>query len=222
MKVLGYTRVSTDEQADHGVSLAAQAEKIRAYAALYGHELVGLIEDAGQSAKSLKRPGLQEALRAIREGEAEGLLIVKLDRISRSVVDIGMLFREYFGESSKVKATLLSVTDQIDTESAGGRLVVNVMASASQWEREVISERTKAALAHLKAQGVKLGRPTLAADAYDPALLARAESLKAQGLPLRKIAATLTEEGFQTRRGGKWGAETVRLLLDVAGRKEAA
>ncbi len=59
MKVIGYTRVSTDEQAATGVSLAAQAEKLTAYAALYGLEIVEMIEDAGESAKSLKRPGLQ-------------------------------------------------------------------------------------------------------------------------------------------------------------------
>lgn len=219
MKVIGYTRVSMNEQADHGCSLAAQSEKIRAYAELYGHELVRIVDDPGQSAKSLTRPGLQAALQAIRNGEAEGLLVAKLDRLSRSIGDMASLFAEYFGEKSKVGATLLAVSDQIDTQSAGGRLVLNVMTSASQWEREVISERTKTALAHLKSQGVKLGRPCRRPEDEDQTVVERIDGLKAEGKSLRAIAEALNAEGFATRRGGKWGAETVRLIL---ARKEAA
>src|SRR5271155_867839 len=98
MKVIGYTRVSTDEQAATGVSLATQAEKVNAYARLYGLEIVETIEDAGQSAKSLKRPGLQRALELLKAGHADGLLIAKLDRLSRSVKDWNALIDRYFGE----------------------------------------------------------------------------------------------------------------------------
>jgi len=220
MKVIGYTRVSTDEQADHGVSLAAQAEKVRTYAALYGHELVRIVEDAGQSAKRLRRPGLQEALQAIRNGEADGLLVAKLDRLSRSIGDMAALFTEYFGEGSKRGASLLSVGEQMDTDTAGGRLVLNVITCASQWEREVISERTKAALAHLKAQGVKLGPPALESVSLEgQKAVARIHELKAAGLPLRKIAEVLTAEGFHPRRAVRWTPAT---LAKILARKEAA
>ena len=87
MKVIGYIRVSTEEQASDGVSLASQREKIEGYAKLYDLELIGIIEDAGQSGKTLDRPGLQEALAMVRKGKVGGLVIAKLDRLSRSVVD---------------------------------------------------------------------------------------------------------------------------------------
>src|SRR5579871_930657 len=109
MKVVGLTRVSTEEQAREGVSLAAQRSKIEAYCKLYDLELVELIEDAGQSAKSLKRPGLQKALAMLRKGEAQGLVICKLDRLSRNVADWNTLIDQYFGE--KAGKQLFSVAD---------------------------------------------------------------------------------------------------------------
>ena len=86
--------------------------------------------DAGESAKSLDRPGLQRALGMLKAGEAEALLVVKLDRLTRSVVDLGTLVERYFAPG---KAALLSVGEQIDTRSAAARLVLNVLASVSQW-----------------------------------------------------------------------------------------
>lgn len=86
VKVLGYVRVSTEEQSESGHSLGAQREKLKAYAALYDLELVEIVEDGGQSAKTLNRPGLQRALKILRNGEADGIVIVKLDRLTRSVV----------------------------------------------------------------------------------------------------------------------------------------
>src|SRR5262245_33363422 len=93
MKVVGYSRVSTDEQARDGVSLVAQEAKLRAYAELYELQLIGIDVDAGVSAKTLKRPGLQQALARLRAREAEALLVVKLDRLTRSVKDLGYLGR---------------------------------------------------------------------------------------------------------------------------------
>ena len=88
-KAIGYIRVSTDRQADHGVSLEAQKAKLTAYAALYDLELVEVIVDPGASAKTLKRPGLQRALQLLRQGQATALLVAKLDRLTRSVKDLG-------------------------------------------------------------------------------------------------------------------------------------
>jgi hypothetical protein len=137
-RTIAYLRVSTDKQADRGVSLDAQRAKATAYAELYDLELVEVIVDAGESAKSLDRPGLKRALGMLKAGEAEALLVVKLDRLTRSVVDLGTLLERYFAPG---KAALLSVGEQIDTRSAAGRLVLNVLASVSQWEREAIGER---------------------------------------------------------------------------------
>jgi len=136
-KTIAYLRVSTDKQADRGVSLDAQRAKLKAYAELYELDLVEIIVDAGHSAKSVDRPGLQRALGMLKVGEAEALLVVKLDRLTRSVVDLGTLVERYFAPG---KAALLSVGEQIDTRSAAGRLVLNVLASVSQWEREAIGD----------------------------------------------------------------------------------
>ncbi len=205
MKVIAYTRVSTEEQATQGVSLAAQEAKLRAYCDLYGHELLEVVVDAGESAKTLNRPGLQRALAALKAGEAEGLLVLKLDRLTRSVRDLGELLENYFQRSA-----LLSLQEQCDTSTAAGRLVLNLLTSVAQWERESTGERTRTALQHKKSQGVKLGAPSL----KDGATIARAAALKAEGLTLRQVAEQLTAEGFQTLRGGRWEAMTVKRLLD--------
>src|SRR2546427_13295599 len=147
-----YCRVSTDKQADRGVSLDAQQAKAKAYAELYGLDIVDLVIDAAASAKTLARPGLERALGLLKAGKAGALLVVKLDRVTRSVADLGKLVERYFAPG---KAALLSVGEQIDTRSAGGRLVLNVLVS--QWEREAIGERTSAALQHKASRGEYTG-----------------------------------------------------------------
>ncbi len=223
MKVIGYTRVSTDEQAMHGVSLAAQREKLHAYAALYGLEIVEVVEDAGQSAKSLKRPGLQRALDMLKAGKADGLLIAKLDRLSRSVKDWNTLIERYFGE--RAGRGLFSVADSIDTRSAAGRLVLNVLMSVGQWEREAIGERTRDALRHKKSKGQRIsGRipfgyrlaedgVALVEDPTEQSILREIDGLRAAGLSLRKIAEALNREGVPTKEGGPWRHTTIRGIL---------
>jgi DNA invertase Pin-like site-specific DNA recombinase len=209
MKVIGYIRVSTDEQASHGVSLGAQRAKLEQYAALYDLELVDVIVDAGASAKSLKRAGLQLALAALDAGRAQGLVITKLDRLTRSVKDLGELLETHFSS----KFDLLSVEDRFDTSTAAGRLALNMMASISQWEREVIGERTSAALQHKKAQGQHVGSAglgyqmiegALQEDAEEQEVLERIAELKAEGMTLRAMAKQLTVEGYQPKRGERW------------------
>lgn len=207
-RAIAYLRVSTDKQADKGVSLDAQRAKVQAYASLYDVELVGIIEDAGASAKTLDRPGLNCALGMLRSGEADALLVVKLDRLTRSVRDLGDLVDRFFAPG---KAALLSVGEQIDTRSAGGRLVLNVLASVSQWEREAIGERTSAAMQHMATQGeftggeapygfrVEAGK--LVAVEGEQAVLTEAKRLRSGGLSLRAVARELDRMGFQSRKG---------------------
>ena len=111
-----------------------------------------MVEDAGLSAKSMDRPGLQSVLAMLRRGEVQAVVVAKLDRLTRSVRDLGTLIEGPFA-----KAALPSVAEQIDTRSAGGRLVLHVLGSVAQWERETIGERVTVALAHLKAQGRRTG-----------------------------------------------------------------
>ncbi len=213
MKVIGYARVSTDEQATQGVSLQAQVEKLRAYAALYDLELVAVIEDGGESAKTLNRPGIQQALDMLRAGQAEGLLVAKLDRLTRSVSDMAGLLSEFFGVDARVGSKLLSVADQLDTRTSAGVLVLNILTSVAQWERQAIGERTRAALAYKKAQGIKLGAPPL----DDAETIARIVTLRADRRTFREIAAVLESEGRQTKRGGRWQPETVRRIVERQG-----
>lgn len=220
MRVLGYCRVSTEEQASSGVSLAAQADKIRAYCSLYDLELVGIIEDAGASAKTLDREGLQRALGALDAGTVGGLVIAKLDRLTRSVGDMASLIADYFGE--RAGCSLFSVADSIDTRTAAGRMVLNILVSVAQWEREAIAERTRDALRH-KAKVREVYGPTpLGYAAVDGRLVevpeeARAveevRRLAAAGRSQREICAAMESAGFATKRGGRWRPSTVQAIL---------
>lgn len=225
-KVIGYVRVSTEGQADGGVSLDAQRAKLAAYCTALDLDLVGVEVDAGLSAKSLDRPGLTRALGTLTRGDASALLVVKLDRLTRSVRDLGALVDTYFAAG---RWALLSVADSIDTRSAAGRLVLNVLASVAQWEREATAERTRDALAHLRAEGVKLGGAALGwqhTDATDAAgrrivaavevearAVARILELRAEGHTLRAIVATLTAEGHTTKHGARWHLTTVARVV---------
>jgi site-specific DNA recombinase len=224
MKIIGYIRVSTEEQATGGVSLDAQRAKIEGYAKLYDLELVEIVEDAGQSGKTLNRPGLQTALAAIRKGTAEGLLIVKLDRLSRSVGDWNDLIDGYFGE--KAGKQLFSVADSIDTRTAAGRLVLNVLMSVAQWERETIGERTRDALQHKIHVGERVGKvrfgfrlaedgKTLEPVEAEQEAIRLMGRLQEAGKSLREIAAELTGRGVATKEGKskKWTHTAVARIL---------
>ena len=222
-KAVGYIRVSSDKQVDHGVSLDTQRTKLEAYAALYEIELVEVIVDAGVSAKTLHRPGLQQALGMLRHGEADALLVAKLDRLTRSVKDLGTLLDEYFADAF----TLLSVADSIDTRTAAGRLVLNVLMSVAQWERETIRERTTEAMHHLKTQGRKTGGDvpygftagadgTLVADADEQAMLKAIRNASQRGLAQRGVVGELIQQGFVTRKGTAFSLMQVQRIMQQA------
>lgn len=155
IRAVGYVRVSTEQQAQDGVSLEAQKVRIQAHCVALDIKLVEIIADEAESAKSLDRPGVQRALKMLRLDEADALIVMKLDRLTRSVKDLGHLCEEYF--CSAKDWSLLSVSDAIDTRSASGKLILNVLTSVAQWEREAIGDRTREAMKHMKAQGVILG-----------------------------------------------------------------
>jgi len=223
-RVVGYVRVSTERQADEGVSLDAQRAKLRAHCAAHDLELLSVEADEGLSAKTLDRPGLQRALAMLREHQADALLVPKLDRLTRRVVDLGLLIETYFAEG---RWALVSVADQIDTRTAAGRMTLFILMTVAQWEREAIGERTADALAHLRAEGVVLGRAALGwrhAKATDPttgrrvlepvdeqfAIIERIRALRGEGRSFAAIACQLANEGHPTQRGGRWLPNTVR------------
>lgn len=217
-KAIGYIRVSTQEQATSGYSLDAQKAKLEAYAALYDIELTDIVVDAGVSAKSLKREGLQRVLTTLDNGGADAVLIFKLDRLTRSVKDWNVLIEKYFTNKA-----LLSVSDQIDTRTAAGRLCLNVLMSVAQWERETIGERTSTALQYKKSQGQHIGSvpygyeaidKTLAVVESEAAAIALIKDMKEQGLKLQAIADELNAQNIPTKRGGKWYPTSVKNVLE--------
>src|SRR5260370_26245920 len=153
MKTIGYVRVSTDKQADRGVWLEGQAEKIRDMAVVHHAELSDIIVDGGDSAKSLTRPGMARLLSLVDAGEVKAVIIAKLDRLTRSVKDLCTLLERF----ERRGVALVSVAESLDTGSAAGRLVLNIMTAVSQWEREAIGERTRDAMNHKRTNGERVG-----------------------------------------------------------------
>lgn len=128
MNVVGYARVSTEEQARDGVSLGAQEDKIHAYAIVKDWTLMELIRDAGHSAKSLKRPGLARLLTLVEAGQVDVVMVYKLDRLTRSVVDLGKLMDLF----KRKRVDLVSLQESLDATTATGELMMNLLASVSQ------------------------------------------------------------------------------------------
>ncbi len=218
-KAIGYTRVSPRDQAASSVSLVSQRMKIEAYAVLHDLELVEVIEDAGYSAKSLDRPGMAKLLQLIRGRKITTVVVAKLDRITRSVRDLGELI-ELFQRSG---VEFASVADHIDTSTASGRLVLNVMGSVSQWEREAIGERTSEALAVMRSNGRRISRHApygyrlndqgWIEDDREQRAISLMRQLRADRLSLRQIAAELDQQGHHNRRGHRLSAQTIANVL---------
>lgn len=128
MKAIGYVRVSTEQQADWGVSLDAQTEKVRAMAVVQGAHSLEVIVDA-ESAKSFNRSGMARQLSLVDSGEVDVVIIAKLDRLTRSVADLAELLKRF----ERRQVSLVSIADSLDTSFAAGRLVLNTIVSVSHW-----------------------------------------------------------------------------------------
>jgi DNA invertase Pin-like site-specific DNA recombinase len=205
-RVLAYVRVSTEEQKGSGAGLAAQRASILAECEHRGWHLVDVIEDAGYSAKDLKRPGVRIALDALQRGAADALVVAKLDRLSRSMLD----FAGIMAAAQKQRWGLIALDCAVDTTTPAGEAMANVLATFAQFERRLISQRTKDALAVKKAQGVQLGRPRLLA----AAVVERIVHERDAGRTLAAIADGLNDDGVVTAQGGqRWWPSTVAAVL---------
>jgi site-specific DNA recombinase len=223
MRVIGYARVSTEEQAAGGFSLEAQEAKIRGYCGVYDLELLEIISDPGASAKTLDRPGMARVLAELRarKGRAEGLVLAKLDRLTRSIGDWAELIREFFRDERK---RLFSVGESIDTRSATGRMVLNMIMTIAEWEREIIGERTSDALQAKIRRGERCGKVrfgqdlapdgrTLVPNAREQEAIAMMRARKSEGMTYRDLAGLLEELGIGTKEGGLWRPATIRRIL---------
>lgn len=222
MKAIGYVRVSTEDQVREGVSLDAQEARLRAFCEAKGWNLVEVVRDEGRSAKDLNRPGLQRILAELpkRQRGFDTILVVKLDRLTRSVKDLGTLMDAF----KRARVGLTAIQEAVDTTSATGELFYNIVASISQWERRVIGERTKAALHHRRAQGRRVSRwapygcrlapgGRLRPDPKEQAVLARIAALRLAGLSLRGISKRLAEQGILARNRRLFAPQTLARLV---------
>ena len=224
-KAVIYCRVSTDEQATEGVSLAAQESKLRAYCTLRGLDVAAVVIDAGVSAgKPLDaREGGRRVLDAVRSGEAGAVVAFKLDRLFRNAADCLTVVDAW--DRSGVALHLVDMGGQaLDTSTAMGRFFLTVMAGAAEMERNLIRERTTAALAHKRSCGERTGGIPygfhldtdgvhLVEDPAEQEVMGAARELRAGGLSLRKVGAALAGRGMLPRNGKGWHAETVKALL---------
>jgi DNA invertase Pin-like site-specific DNA recombinase len=204
--VVGYVRVSTSEQADSGAGLEAQRAAISGAAQRRGWQLVHVFEDAGASGKSMNgRPGLTGALDVVERGDADALAVAKLDRLSRSLLDFAALMER----ARKRGWNLIALDLGVDTSTPSGEMMASVLATFAQFERRLIGQRTKDALAVKRAQGVRLGRPR----EIPEATVARISDLYRAGLSVAAIARRLNEDGVSTPRGGRWHSPGVKRAL---------
>ena len=220
LKVYGYVRVSTEDQAKEGLSLPAQKSKIQAYAQLNDLELVDIVADEGFSGKNLDRPGVKRLLELVQGQSAEGIIVYKLDRLSRSTKDLLRLIEEVF---HKGNTRFFSISEQIDTDTAIGKFFLTLMGALAQMERELISERTKATLAFKKQKGEHLGavpygfivvEGKLQPQEEEQKILKKMRRWKKEGKSLREIARRLNKAQVPThRKGVKWSHKAVKCLL---------
>lgn len=215
-RAVGYIRVSTQGQADEGIGLQAQEDKIRAWCIANDYELAGIYRDEGLSGTRTDRPGLTAAIKASRKGDA--FIVYAFSRIARStsaMLEIGAMFK-------KRDVDLVSVTEKIDTTSAAGRMIFQVFAVLSEFERNQTAERTKAALAAKRLRrepysptpfGFELVRGRLKEVSREIEVVQRCLALRQGGASYRGIASELNKQGITGKQGGKWHASTVRYML---------
>jgi DNA invertase Pin-like site-specific DNA recombinase len=205
-RFVAYDRVSTDEQALSGAGLNAQRSAIARAFDYEGWERVAHCSDEGVSAATLDRPGLLEALHLIAAGDADGIVVAKLDRLTRSIVDFGELL-EWLNAAG---AALVALDLRLDTSTPTGAMVAQVLVVVAEWERRTIAERTRNALAAKRDAGEAVGRPSVA---DEPELVTRIRDM-AEDMSLHAICAQLNAEGIPTMRGGAtWRPSSLQTIL---------
>lgn len=222
MMAFGYARVSTDGQATDGISLEAQSRRIEMWCQANGCELKRVFVDAGLSGKRAdNRPALRDALGAVCR-EQGALIVYSLSRLARSTKDTIAI-----GERlERAGADLVSLTERIDTTSAAGKMVFRMLAVLAEFERDLVSERTRTALACKRTRQERVGQVPfgydLASDGIalvpnvgEQHVIATMEQWRAEGHSLRTIAAGLTKLGIPTKEGrDRWSHQAVASVLE--------
>ena len=215
--------MSTEGQAIDGVSLEVQTARIAAWAVCNGSEVVAAYSDAISGSKAANRPGLQEALAEVCK--RKGVLVVySLSRLARSTKD-ALLIAERLDRAG---ADLVSLSEQLDTTSAAGRMIFRLLAVLAEFERDLISERTTSAMSHLRQAGRRIsGRvpfgydlkgDTLVPNTREKETVQLIRRLRGRGLSLRAIARKLQTKGIRTKSGSLGWSPSV--LADVIRRDQ--
>jgi DNA invertase Pin-like site-specific DNA recombinase len=219
-KVIGYIRVSTDEQAKEGMSLSFQRRKIEAYCELHDLYLLEILEDAGRSGRDRDRPAYQQLLQRIIDPDISGVIVYRLDRLTRSFGELGVMLETF----KKHDASIFSVMENVDASTAIGRFVLGLLGLIANLEVDVLGELVATGMEEAKRQGLHVGstplgyqrgeqKGELVIDEKESEIVERIYHLRtAEQMSFRRIAEVLNEEGHPTKRGGRWGSETVRLV----------
>jgi DNA invertase Pin-like site-specific DNA recombinase len=206
LTVVGYVRVSTDEQFDSGAGLEAQRRAIRDECQRRGWRLADIYEDAASGRALTGRSGLKAALAALDGRVAKALVVAKLDRLSRSLLDFAALMER----GRRSGWALVALDLGVDTTTPSGEMMANVLAVFAQFERRLIGQRTREALAVKRSQGVRLGRPPVLAEE----ILRRIRRERSHGRSLAAIAAALNSDDIPTAHDGRrWYVSTVQAVL---------
>ncbi|WP_026572469.1 recombinase family protein [Bacillus sp. UNC438CL73TsuS30] len=219
MKVAIYIRVSTEEQAEEGYSIAAQRARLEAYALSQGWEIVQWYVDEGESAKDLNRTDLKRMLKALEQGVFNCVLVYRLDRLTRSVLDLYKLLNMFDKYDVKFK----SATEVYDTTTAIGRLFITLVAALAQWERENLGERVRMGMQQkakegkwtvsLPPLGYESNDSTLMINHQEAAIVKEIYRLYLSGMGMWKIAKNLNERGIHPRSGKAWGMNPIQYIL---------
>jgi DNA invertase Pin-like site-specific DNA recombinase len=219
-KAIGYIRVSTDEQAKEGVSLENQEAKIRSYCDLKDLDLLEIVQDAGISAKNLRRPGAQKVIEMAQKKMVDAVVVYKLDRMFRSTVDALETTRRF----DTWEVSFHSIAENLDTKSAMGKFFFTLTAALAEMEREIIGERTRDVLQQKKKNGEVYGHVPFGYKRFKGKLLSHeAEqkiiqtvlTLRDKGFNYSKISRTLNRMGFKTKKGKKWYPQSIKNVVAI-------
>ncbi len=219
MRVAIYGRVSTEEQALEGFSIAAQKEKLAAFALSQDWHVVDYYIDEGVSAKNTARPELRRLLADVRQRKLDVVLVYRLDRLTRSVLDLYQLLQEFAAYDVRFK----SATEVYDTTTAIGRLFITLVAALAQWERENLAERVKLGMEQMALEekrpggpppyGYRLENGSLQPDEAEAAVVRQIFSRYLSGAGMATIAEELNSQGIVPRNKGVWSPSTIARML---------
>ncbi|MFM6351277.1 MAG: recombinase family protein [Dolichospermum sp.] len=221
MKLVGYVRVSSEGQADN-TSLEDQELKIQAYCSALNHELVGLYQDVQSGGKSENRKGLQAAIADMLAGKADGLIVLKLDRLGRRASDVLTLIDKELQPNNKA---LIVIDMNMDTSTATGKLVLTMLAGVAEFEKSQINERTangKKARAKTSEYanggqpkfGHKADNKNLVVDEKEQQIIDVIRRHHKSGKSQRQIADYLNNQGILSKQGKQWSSTTVGRVLE--------